>query len=79
RKAKIDVDKDVTLEEVDTAKDAEVAEDVDVQGKLEESQAHVYHIDLEHADKVLSMQDDEAEPAELTEVIEVVTIVKLMT
>nr|GEX00833.1 hypothetical protein [Tanacetum cinerariifolium] len=37
-----------------------------------------YHIDLEHADKVLSMQDDEPEPAELKEVIEVVTIGKLM-
>nr|GEV58363.1 hypothetical protein [Tanacetum cinerariifolium] len=34
-------------------------------GRLEESQAQVYHIDLEHADKVLSMQDDEPESAEL--------------
>nr|GEW93918.1 hypothetical protein [Tanacetum cinerariifolium] len=48
-------------------------------GRLEESQAHVYHLDLEHAQKVLSMQDDEAEPAKLTEVIEVVTTAKLMT
>nr|GFB28546.1 hypothetical protein [Tanacetum cinerariifolium] len=48
-------------------------------GRLEESQAQVYHIDLEHADKVLSMHDDEAEPAELKEVIEVVTTAKLMT
>nr|GEX00317.1 hypothetical protein [Tanacetum cinerariifolium] len=51
--ALIDADKDVTLEEVDAAKDAKVAEDADVQGRLEESQAQVYHIDLEHADKVL--------------------------
>nr|GEX96728.1 hypothetical protein [Tanacetum cinerariifolium] len=48
-------------------------------GRLEESQAQVYHIDLEHADKILSMQDDEPEPAELKEVIEVVTTAKLMT
>nr|GEW79346.1 hypothetical protein [Tanacetum cinerariifolium] len=48
-------------------------------GRLEESQAHVYHLDLKHAQKVLSMQDDEAEPTELTEVIEVVTTAKLMT
>nr|GEX59024.1 hypothetical protein [Tanacetum cinerariifolium] len=48
-------------------------------GWLEESQAKVYHIDLEHADKVLSMQDDVEEPAELQEVIEVVTTAKLMT
>nr|GEV12911.1 hypothetical protein [Tanacetum cinerariifolium] len=47
-------------------------------GRLEESQAQVYHLDLEHAQKVLSMQDDEAEPVELTEVIEVVTTAKLM-
>nr|GFA50276.1 hypothetical protein [Tanacetum cinerariifolium] len=81
--AKIDADKDVTLEEVvaevGTAKDAEVEKNADVQGRLEESQAQVYHIDPEHADKVLSMQDDEPDPAELKEVIEVVTTAKLMT
>nr|GEU84377.1 hypothetical protein [Tanacetum cinerariifolium] len=62
--------KDVTLETVDD----------DVQGRLEESQAKVYHLDLEHADKVLSMQEtDKAEPAKVEEVIKVVTVVKLMT
>nr|GFC80068.1 hypothetical protein [Tanacetum cinerariifolium] len=35
--------------EVDAAKNAKVAKDADVQGRLEESQA--YHIDLEHANK----------------------------
>nr|GEU89160.1 hypothetical protein [Tanacetum cinerariifolium] len=65
--------------EVDAAEDAEVEKNVDVQGRLEESQAQVYHIDLEHADKVLSMQDDEPEPTELKEVIKVVTTAKLMT
>nr|GEV38053.1 hypothetical protein [Tanacetum cinerariifolium] len=77
--AKMDADEDVTLEEVDAAKDAEVAKDANVYGRLEESQAQVYHIDLEHVDKVLSMQDDEAEPAELKEVIKVVTTAKIMT
>nr|GEZ45022.1 hypothetical protein [Tanacetum cinerariifolium] len=49
-------------------------------GRLPESQAKVYHLDLEPAKKVFSMQDtDEAEPAEVQEVIEVVTAVKLMT
>nr|GEX16238.1 hypothetical protein [Tanacetum cinerariifolium] len=48
-------------------------------GRLQESQAQVYHLDLEHAQKVLRMQDDEAEPAEITEVIKVVTTAKLMT
>nr|GEV32025.1 hypothetical protein [Tanacetum cinerariifolium] len=52
----------------------------DVQGRLAESQAKVYYLDLQHAEKVLSMQDiDEAEPAEVEEVIEVVTAAKLMT
>nr|GFA66305.1 hypothetical protein [Tanacetum cinerariifolium] len=53
--------------------------DAEVHGRLEESQAQVYHIDLEHAKKVLSMQDDEAELAKLKEVIEVVTTANLMT
>nr|GEV26923.1 hypothetical protein [Tanacetum cinerariifolium] len=60
--------------------DAKVAKmDAEVHGRLEESQAQVYHIDLEHAKKVLSMQDDEAELAKLKEVIEVVTTANLMT
>nr|GEY17929.1 hypothetical protein [Tanacetum cinerariifolium] len=54
--AKIVADEDVTLEEVDAEKDVKVAEkDVDAQRRLEESQAQVYHIDLEHADKVLKV------------------------
>nr|GEW86278.1 hypothetical protein [Tanacetum cinerariifolium] len=77
--ADLDAEKDVTLEEVDVEKNAKVKKNANVQGRLEESQAKVYHIDLEHADKVLSIQDDEPEPAKLQEVIEVVTTAKLMT
>nr|GFD07213.1 hypothetical protein [Tanacetum cinerariifolium] len=58
--ANTDADKDVTLKdvaavakEVEAEKNAKVEKDVDVQGRLEESQAKVYHINLEHADKVL--------------------------
>nr|GEV64020.1 retrovirus-related Pol polyprotein from transposon TNT 1-94 [Tanacetum cinerariifolium] len=48
--------------------------------RLEESQAKVYHLDLEHTEKVLSMQEtDEAEPVEVKEVIKVVAAAKLMT
>nr|GEV86175.1 hypothetical protein [Tanacetum cinerariifolium] len=73
--AELEANEDVTLEAVDV----EVAMDVDVQGRLTESQAKVYHLDLEHAEKVLSMQDtDEAEPAEVEKVIKVVTAAKLM-
>nr|GFA32508.1 hypothetical protein [Tanacetum cinerariifolium] len=65
--------------EVKVEKNAEVEKNADVQGRLEESQARVYQIDLEYADKVLSMQDDEPEPTELQEVIKVVTTAKLIT
>nr|GEV18577.1 hypothetical protein [Tanacetum cinerariifolium] len=82
--ANMDVDEDVTLKDVaDIAKevvdDDEIEENADVQGRQAESQAQIYQIDLEHADKVLSMQDDEREPPELQEVVEVVTSAKLMT
>nr|GEX47734.1 ribonuclease H-like domain-containing protein [Tanacetum cinerariifolium] len=54
--ANLDADKDVALQEVDVEKNDEVEKVADVQGRLqmlEESQATVYHIDLEHVDKVL--------------------------
>nr|GEX43567.1 putative ribonuclease H-like domain-containing protein [Tanacetum cinerariifolium] len=84
--ANIDADEDATLKdvaavakEIEVEKTAEIEKDADVQGRPEESQAQIYKIDLEHADKVLSMQDDFEEPTELQEVIEVVTTTKLMT
>nr|GEU49907.1 hypothetical protein [Tanacetum cinerariifolium] len=74
--AALNVNEDVTLESVD----AEVSMDANVQGRLPESQAKIYHLDLEHAEKVLTMQDtDEVEPAKVEEVIEVVIAAKLMT
>nr|GEX92090.1 hypothetical protein [Tanacetum cinerariifolium] len=83
--ANINADEDVTLKDVvavakkvKVEKNAEFDKDADVQGRLEESQAKVYHIDLEHADKVLSIHDDEPELAELQEVIDVVTTAELM-
>nr|GEX75789.1 ribonuclease H-like domain-containing protein [Tanacetum cinerariifolium] len=72
-----------TVKDDDIAKDvvvdAEIEGSVDVQGRQAESQAQIYQINLEHADKVLSIQDDEIEPAELQDVVEVVTTTKLMT
>nr|GEU48467.1 hypothetical protein [Tanacetum cinerariifolium] len=59
--------------------DKVIEKDADVQGRPEESQAQIYKIDLEHDDKVLSMKDDELEPAELKEVVEVVTTAKFTT
>nr|GEV39129.1 putative ribonuclease H-like domain-containing protein [Tanacetum cinerariifolium] len=78
--ASMDADEDVTLKDVadiakEVALDAEIEESADVQGRQVESQAQIYQIDLEHAD----MHNDELEPAELQEVVEVVTTAKLMT
>nr|GEV95526.1 hypothetical protein [Tanacetum cinerariifolium] len=47
--------------------------DDQVKGK----QAEIYQIDMDHASKVLSMQEDE--PAEVQEVVDVVTTAKLIT
>nr|GEU91726.1 putative ribonuclease H-like domain-containing protein [Tanacetum cinerariifolium] len=81
--ADMDADKDVTLKDVAAVakdvKDAEIEEISDVQGRQAESQAQIYQIDLEHADKVLSMQYVDIEPIELQDVAEVVTTAKLIT
>nr|GEX07803.1 hypothetical protein [Tanacetum cinerariifolium] len=78
-----DLDKDdvVSLmddkEEDKKEEEANVVEDDQVQGRQAESQAEIYKIDLNHASKVLSMQEDE--PAEVQEVVDVVTTAKLIT
>nr|GEU56088.1 hypothetical protein [Tanacetum cinerariifolium] len=82
KQGRIIADKDVILEdakEVDVEKSADVDESVDIQGRQAESQAQIYQIDLEHANKVLRMQDDDVKPANLQEVLEVVTTAKLIT
>nr|GEV12955.1 hypothetical protein [Tanacetum cinerariifolium] len=57
---------------------AEIDEDVEI--NLEEAQAKLYRIELEHLKKVLSIQDvDDEEPVEVEEVLEVVKAAKLMT
>nr|GFA15521.1 hypothetical protein [Tanacetum cinerariifolium] len=67
---------DITLVDVD----AEVAMDANIQGRMTESQAKAYNLDLQHSETVLSMHDtDEPEPVEVEEVLEVVTAAKLMT
>nr|GFA90213.1 xylulose kinase-1 [Tanacetum cinerariifolium] len=87
--AEMDVDADVVLEEdndvaADVVKDVqESADDVKEsaldQGRKAESQVEIYKIDLEHANKVLSMQKEELEPAEFQEVVDLVTIAKIIT
>nr|GEX22389.1 hypothetical protein [Tanacetum cinerariifolium] len=70
--ASMDADEDVTLKDVadiakEVAVDTEIEENADAQGRKAKSQAQIYQIDLEHADKVLSMHDDEVKPVELQE------------
>nr|GEU77863.1 ribonuclease H-like domain, reverse transcriptase, RNA-dependent DNA polymerase [Tanacetum cinerariifolium] len=81
--ADMDAYDDVTLKDVvavaKDVQDAKIKESSDVQGRKAESQAQMYQINLEHADKVLSMQDVDIEPAELQEVVEVITFAKLIT
>nr|GEU91734.1 uncharacterized mitochondrial protein AtMg00810-like [Tanacetum cinerariifolium] len=88
--AKMDQDDVVVLEDdkeedkdvVDAVKDVEKAkvnESAKYQGRQAESQAKIYKIDMDHANKVLSIQEDETEPAEVQEVVDVVTTAKLIT
>nr|GEY05636.1 hypothetical protein [Tanacetum cinerariifolium] len=54
--------------------------DEDVEVNLEQTQAKAYNLDLEHSEKVLSMQViNKEELAEVEEVLEVVTAAKLIT
>nr|GEV37286.1 hypothetical protein [Tanacetum cinerariifolium] len=72
-------DKEIANEAKEVAEDAKVDESVDIQGRKAESKAEIYKIDLDHANKVLSMQEDKSEPAEVQEVVDVVTTAKINT
>nr|GEX68707.1 hypothetical protein [Tanacetum cinerariifolium] len=84
--ADMDEDVDVVLEEakyvvVDPKddQDTNVQVNADIQGRTAESQAKIYKIDLDHTNKVLSMQEEESEPVELQEVVDIVTTAKIIT
>nr|GFA61770.1 ribonuclease H-like domain, reverse transcriptase, RNA-dependent DNA polymerase [Tanacetum cinerariifolium] len=71
-----DLDKDdvvAFMDDKEGEKKEEEVKDDQVQGR----QAEIYKIDMDHASKVLSMQDDES--AEVQEVVDVVTTAKLIT
>nr|GEZ38658.1 hypothetical protein [Tanacetum cinerariifolium] len=76
----IDVlDKDegvVLMSEKDEEKEAEEVKDTTGDAQAEGRQAEIYQIDMDHATKVISMQDDELE---VQEAVVVVTIAKLIT
>nr|GEW08305.1 hypothetical protein [Tanacetum cinerariifolium] len=69
-----DMDKD---EGIELVKDADIVESEGRHATQQaKKQAEIYHIDLDHSSKVLSMQEDDSE---VQEVVEVVTIAKLIT
>nr|GFC16455.1 hypothetical protein [Tanacetum cinerariifolium] len=69
-----DLDKD---ERIELVKDADIAETEGRHAAVQaEKQAEIYHLDLDHSSKVLSMQEDDSE---VQEVVEVVTTAKLIT
>nr|GEU44962.1 hypothetical protein [Tanacetum cinerariifolium] len=79
RRNKLKVSKLRRLKKVGTAQRVATSKDTIMDdGRQAESQAQIYQIDLKYAGKVLSIQDDELEPAEIKEVVEVVTTAKLM-
>nr|GEV97966.1 hypothetical protein [Tanacetum cinerariifolium] len=65
--------------EVPDGEEDKVDESAQVQGRQAYSQAEIYKIDMDHANKVLSMQEDETKPAEVQKVVDVVTTAKLIT
>nr|GEY84044.1 hypothetical protein [Tanacetum cinerariifolium] len=78
----IDADEDVILEDakdVAVEMSADVEDNANIQERTVESQAKIYKIDLDHANKVLSIQEEESEPIELQEVVDVVTTAKIIT
>nr|GEY44768.1 hypothetical protein [Tanacetum cinerariifolium] len=68
--AEMDQDDDVVLKD-DREEDREAADAI--------KDAKIYKIDMDHANKVLSMQEDKTEPAKVQEVVDVVITAKLIT
>nr|GFD13830.1 hypothetical protein [Tanacetum cinerariifolium] len=73
-----DLDKDEGIELlVDQVRDADTAETKGRHAAEQaQKQAEIYHLDMDHPSKVLSMQEDDSE---FQEVVEVVTTAKLIT
>nr|GFD56268.1 hypothetical protein [Tanacetum cinerariifolium] len=77
--SKVDSDEPV-IEKEESSKQGRKIADVDVEIKLKKAQAEAYNLDLDHKEKVLSMLDvNDEEPADVEEVLEVVTTAKLIT
>nr|GFD33345.1 hypothetical protein [Tanacetum cinerariifolium] len=68
---RVDTSDDTLMEDEEIKEVRDNADDAQVEGR----QADIYHIDMDHATKVLSMQEDEPE---IQEAVEVVTTTKLI-
>nr|GEU98425.1 hypothetical protein [Tanacetum cinerariifolium] len=75
----IDAYEDVVLEDAKDDQDADKDESADIHGRTSKSQAEIYKIDLDHANKVLSMQKEESKLIELQDAVDVVTTAKIIT
>nr|GFB63774.1 hypothetical protein [Tanacetum cinerariifolium] len=71
----VDLDKDDAIDLMDDKREENKEEEVK-DDQVKGRQAEIYHIDMDHASKVLSMQEDEPE---VQEVVDVVTTAKLIT
>nr|GEW74769.1 hypothetical protein [Tanacetum cinerariifolium] len=67
-----------TTQRVETS-DETVMDDVSNQGRMNLKITSKNQIDLDHANKVLSIHEDETKPPEVQEVVDVVTTAKLIT
>nr|GEU69417.1 ribonuclease H-like domain-containing protein [Tanacetum cinerariifolium] len=76
---RIDTSDDTVIDDVSNQERMIADMDVDANGRIAESQAEIYKINLDHANKVLSMHEEESEPAELQEVVDIVTTAKIIT
>nr|GEX77532.1 hypothetical protein [Tanacetum cinerariifolium]GEY13925.1 hypothetical protein [Tanacetum cinerariifolium] len=71
-----ELDKDEGAVLMNEKEKTEVVKDITGDAQVEGRQAEIYQIDMDHAAKVLSMQEDEPE---IQETVEVVTTAKLIT
>nr|GFB41117.1 hypothetical protein [Tanacetum cinerariifolium] len=74
---RIDTSDDTVMDNVSNQE--RMIADMDADGRTVEYQAEIYKIDLDHAKKVLSMQEEESNPAELQKVVDIVTTTKIIT
>nr|GEU79001.1 reverse transcriptase domain-containing protein [Tanacetum cinerariifolium] len=77
----VDFDEPVMEKEKSSKHRRKIADiDVDIEINLEKAQVEAYNLDLDHQEKVLSMLDNnDEEPADVEQVLEVVTTGKLIT